>query len=76
MLIHRNIKILFCLLSLTLVNPAHAVLTKYTDEATYLTDLAAASYDTAHESFEAGAWTNVRAFTSAPSVMNQGMTWA
>jgi hypothetical protein len=71
--------ILFTLL-LMLSNPAGAVLTFYTDEAAYLTDVTAVGYRIITEGFEDDlVWGTVRTGISDPNygpvIISQGITW-
>jgi len=53
-----------------------AKVTLYTDEATYLNDLAAAGYSSFSEGFENDAvWNNVRSPDTAQRVNSQNITW-
>ncbi len=72
--------IVLFVLFLVIACPTGAVLTVYTDEAAYLSDLAGLGYRNVFESFEDDlVWGSVRSTISdpnyAPVIISQGITW-
>ena len=53
-----------------------AVPVTYTDEATYLADLAALGEPVAFEGFEGSDWDSTRSPASAAAVVSQGVSWS
>jgi hypothetical protein len=74
-------RLLLLVLLLSAALPARGEIVLYTDEALFLSDLAALGDATVFEGFEAdSAWGDVRTTIpggthTAPAVMHQGMTW-
>jgi len=74
-------KLVVCFLAVAMLIPvteerAQAAPTAYTDEASYLSALAAASYQTRQEGFENdAAWGVARRPNAADSVTSQGIVW-
>ena len=73
-------KILISIVQFACINAANAAPVVYTDEASYLADLAAPGYSTIHESFEDSAvWADSRNSTPSPgstaSVISKGIVW-
>ncbi len=71
-------RIIFTLLAAALLlgaSNAQAAVTTYTDEATYLADLATLGYEVANEGFDSPDWLATETFPVL-SLTNNGLTWA